>query len=298
MHKIKKLLGMTLIAMAVLFPMKANAAGNVCQTLKEEKTYQYNLDKKGEKESVKISDSLKKYEKNYRILYDHKITVTVNGKKIYTKTIKEHYSDVNPVKVMVTDTDKKDKQMELLVIVGCDDSAWTTNMEHIYYYQYANGKAKRKQDLAALFKKNFKDVYFLHGMKENSFLTINGKGEIYTKLCMAVQDGEYDKDYLHMKAKLVLKNGKFLQASSKSYSLLDAGMDDIIFSAKKNITAYTQAGGKKNAFTVKKGENIYPSSLYLSKNQKLYLKIKNKKGRSGYIELKKGYLYFDGTYHI
>lgn len=81
---------------------------------------------------------------------------------------------------MVTDVDKADKQMELLIIEGDvsdikDNSAWASNMEHIYYYQYANGQAKRRQDLASLFKKDFKDVLFLHGIKNDSFLTINEK---------------------------------------------------------------------------------------------------------------------------
>lgn len=38
--------------------------------------------------------------------------VTVNGRKIYSKSLKGQDTDNNQVKVMVIDTDNKDKQME------------------------------------------------------------------------------------------------------------------------------------------------------------------------------------------
>lgn len=86
MRKLLNLFGMALIAVLVLFPTKSNAAGNVCQTLKESKTYQYNLDQKGKKESIKVNVSKKEHKNGYTITYDLKTTVSVNGKKIYTKT--------------------------------------------------------------------------------------------------------------------------------------------------------------------------------------------------------------------
>lgn len=207
---------------------------------------------------------------------------------------------------MVTDVDKKDKQMELLIIEGWGGTgykgAWASNMEHIYYYQYANGKAKRKQDIAKAFKKNFTNVMSLHGIKGDSYLTTNGKNEIYARVCVGMQQSELDDYYddcLHVKAGLRLKNGKFVQIFSKSYAILDIAEEwDIPVILKKNVTAYTQMGGKKKAFTIKKGEKIPSGSLYCIKNKKVYFKIKNKKGKWGYIELKKGMLYFDGIAHV
>lgn len=310
MRKLWNLFGMSLIAIAVLFPISAKAAGkNVCQTLKESKTYQYNLDQKGKKESIKVSTTKKEHKKSYPagivITYDVKTTVTINDKKIYSKILKNQNTDANHVKVMVTDVDRKDKQMELLIIEGdisdgIEDNAWTSDMEHIYYYQYANGQAKRRQDIASLFKKDFKDVLFLHGIKNDSFLTINGKNEIYARACTVIQkDDEYGyEDCLHVKVGLMLKKGKFIQLSSKSYSVLDiSGEDGIPVSLKKNVTLYTQMGGKKKAFTMKKGEKIPTSCFYCMKNKKVYLKIKNKRGKWGYMELKKGILYVNGIAH-
>lgn len=297
MRKILNIFGMVLITVLVLFPVKSNAAGkNICQTLKESKTYQYNLDQKGKKESIKVSVSKKEHKNGYVITYDLKTTVAVNGKNIYNKTLKGQYSDNNQVKVMVTDVDKKDKQMELLIIEGdvddgTDGGFWTANMEHIYYYQYNNGKAKRKQDLAPLFRGNFTNIFMLHGMNDDSYITINGKNEIYARLCVEVQNF----DYAHIKMKLKLKNGKFVKASTKSYSLMD--IEDP-FRPKKNITVYTKPGGTKKAFSVKKKEFIYPCGLYTVNGKKIYLKVKCKGGKTGYIDPKKVSTYLDETNHV
>lgn len=298
MKKLLNIFGMALVAALVLFPAKSNAAGkNVCQTLKESKTYQYNLDQKGKKESIKVSVSKKEHKNGYAITYDLKTTVAVNGERIYGKTLKGTYSDNNQVKVMVVDTDKKDKHMELLIIEGeisdgSNGAFWSADMEHIYYYQYSKGKAKRKQDLAPLFRKNFANVFMLHGMKDSSYLTTNGKNELYARLCVPVQNF----DYVHIKRKLKLKKGKFVSVSAKSYSLMDA--EDMPFRPKKKITIYTKPGGMKKAFTVKKGESVYPCSLYMQKGKKVYLKIKNKGGNMGYIDPKKVPTYVDGSNHI
>lgn len=306
MRKLLNLFGMTLIAIAVLFPISAKAAEkNVCQTLKESKIYNYNLDQKGKKESIKVSVSKKQHKNGYAVTYDIKTTVTINNKKVYSKTIKNQSNDINRVKVMVTDADKKDKQMEMLIIEGdisdgTNSPAWTSNMEHIYYYQYANGRAKRKQDLAPLFKKDFKSVYFLHGMENDSFLTINGKNELYARVCTVVQINQYGlEDCLHVKAGLTLRKGKFVPVSLKTYEILDTSEEkEILISFKKNVALYTQMGGKKKAFTMKSGEKISAKSYYCIKNKKVYLKIKNKKGNWGYIELKKGILNFDIFMHV
>ena len=252
-----------------------------------------------------MSVSRKRYQEGYAVKYDLQTTVTVNGKKIYSKTAKGQYTDISQVKVIVTDVDKKDKQMELMVIEGdiaggTNYADWSSDMEHIYYYQYANGKAKRRQDLAPLFKKIFNNPVSLHGIKNNSYLTINGKNEIYARVCEVVQKNQYgDNECLHIQAGLVLKKGSFKQLSSRQYKVVDiGGAEDITVTVKKNLTAKTQAGGKKKAFAVKKGEKISLGSKYCVKGRKTYLKIRNKKGKWGYIELKKGYLNFDGIMHV
>lgn len=300
MRKLWSSFGIALLMVMVFFPVKSSAAGkNTYQMLEESKTYYYNLDQKGKKEAIRVDVSTKKYEDDkdtwYGHKYDIKTTVTINGKKVYSRMLKGTNFPLNQVKVVVTDVDKKDKQMELMVIeghVGTGDnrSFWSSDMKHIYYYQYKNGKAKRRQDIAPMFRGNFANIYSLHGM-DNSYFTVNGKGEIYTKLCVKVQNF----DYVHMKMKLKLKDGKFVKVPTKSYTLADA---EFPFRPKKNITVYTKPGGTKKAFTVKKEDKIYLCSLYTKNGKKIYLKVKNKNGKTGYIEPKKVPTYDDGTNHV
>lgn len=298
MRKLLNLLGMALIAVMVFFPIKSNAAGkNVCETLKASKTYHYNLDQKGKKESIRVNVSKKQHKKSSVSTYDLKTTVTVNGKQIYSKLLKDQHSDNHRVKVMVTDTDKKDKQMELLIIEGdvydnSEGGYWAADMEHIYYYKYADGTTKRRQDLAPLFRKNFADVFMLHGMNDDSYLTVNGKNEICARLCLKVKNF----DYPHVKVELKLKNGKFVKDSAKLYNLLDT--EDFFFRIKKNISVYTKPGGRKKAFTVKKKETLYPCGVYTKNGRKLYIKVKNKEGKAGYIDPSKVSTVLDGTNHV
>lgn len=295
MKKILRFFGIVFIAVLMIFTVKADAAGkNVCQTLKENKIYKYNLDKKGKTETVKVAFSKKEYEENYQLLYDMETTVAVNGKEIYKKTLKRQGNDTNPVTVMVTDVNKKDKQMELFIIeadgaIG-DVKAWTADMRHIYYYRYANGKVKRIQDIAPLFKKNFKNVKALHGMKNSSFLAITEKSELYAKLCVKTSNFGFS----HLKVGLVFKNGKFKRISSKSYLLLDEKQP---YQPKKNTAVYTKAGGTRRAFTIKRKQDIYLYE-YVLKNKKVYLKVKNKNGKAGYIVPQKVSTYLTGTKHV
>lgn len=298
MRKLLNIFGMALIIVLVSFPVKSNASrNNVCQTLKDSKTYRYNLDQKGKKESIRVDVSKKEHKNGYAVTYDLKTTVTVNREKIYTKTLKGRYSDNNQVKVMVVDTDRKDKQMELLIMEGeindgSNSAFWSADMEHIYYYQYKNGKTKRRQDLVPLFQKNFANVFMIHGMKNSSYLTTNEKNGLYARLCVPVQNF----DYVHIKRKLKIKEGKFVSVSTKLYDLMDT--EDMPFRPKKNISVYTKPGGTKKAFTVKKKESIYPCGLYTANKKKIYLKIKNRDGKSGYIDPKRVPTYVDGSNHM
>lgn len=297
MQKIKNISRLTvimlIIGIAISFPQKIKAAEKkVYETLKDSKTYYYNLDQKGKKESIKVTSLSKEYEENHQIYHDWNVTVTVNRKAIYNKKFERHRSD-SPVKVMVTDVDKQDKQMELLIIEG--DSMyldWVADIKHIYYYQYKTGKVKRKQDLATIVKKGIPNIYNLHGMKKNAFLATNGNKEIYTKLCLKIPNF----DYVHLKLKLALKNGKFVRPSAREYALVDG---IIMFTMKRNLTAYTKAGGKEKAFTIKKGEAVGPCRIYFSKNKKIYLKVKDKNGKTGYIDPQKASVAEqDGTNHV
>lgn len=301
MRKLLTCLGMILFAVMVFCPMKSNAAEKkICQTLKTSKTYHYNLDQKGKKESIRVDViSRKKYEKKesdyQHTVYDVKAAVTINGKQIYSKVAKEQYymSEKDylsyiPIKVMVTDIDKRDKQMELLIFVGDCVEFGTDTIEHIYYYQYTNGRAKKKQDLVSLFSKSLPYVKYVTGVKNSSILTINEKNEIFA--CVGLNVPNFLDGHIQTNVSLLLKNGKFMHKIQKSYKI--AEIEEPI-RTKKRMIVYASPGGRKKAFTLKKQVKINLCNIYLKNKKKMYLKIKNQGGKSGYIDPKKMSIYID-----
>ena len=281
--------------------MKSNAAGKkICQILKTSQTYHYNLDKEGKKESISVDIiSRKKYEKKesdcHYTVYDVKVAVTINGKQIYTKVAKEQlyisekeYLSYVPIKVIITDIDKGDKQMELLIFEGDCVEFGTDTIEHIYYYQYANERAKRKQDLVTLFRKSLPYVSNVSGVKNSSILTINEKNEVFAQVRLNVPN--FSDVFIQANVSLLLENGKFIQKTRKLYKI--AEIEEPI-SAKKNMIVYTSLGRKEKAFTVKKRGKINLCNIYLKNRKKIYVKIKNQSRKSGYIDPKNVSVYID-----
>ena len=295
MKIIKKGISFIMVMMMLLAipPVPVQAAANpVKVVLKNAKTYKYDLDKDGKKEKIKYTVSKKEVAGTYESRYTAQ--VTVNGKSIYKKSLMGY---ATRFKVFITDVDSKDKQMEILIVEGDMDASymWTSDMENIYYYQYSKGKAVRKQNLVTLFKKQFKKIDSIHGIKKKVYFDGNGKGELSVKLCL---NAKPNFDFLHVKAKLNLVKGKFVVTQANTFSLLDKRDGSDRFRPKKNITVYKKPGKTDKAYTVKKGQKIYLLKLYRMKSGKIYLHIKDAAGRKGYIDPQKVKTYDDGTAHV
>lgn len=300
MRKLLNLFGMVLIAVIVFFPVKSNAAGkNICQTLKTSQTYYYNLDKKGKKESIRVDVVFRKKYRSpkYRYdVFDVKAKVTINGKQIYAKTekevyyfLEEDYLAYTPLKVMVTDMDKKDKQMELLIFEGNCVEYGTEEIEHIYYYQYANGRAKRKQDLVSVYRQSLPYVHSVWGKDERTILSVNNKNEISAELRVDIPNFS-DETITYTKVNLILNKGKFIHNNQKLHKITH---QNIPVRTEKDMDVYTSPGGKEKVFTVKKGGKINLCNIYLANKKKIYLQIKSKKGKTGYIDPKNVSIYVD-----
>lgn len=281
------------------FPqMQAEASKSaVCETLKPSKTYYYNLDKKGKKEKIKYT--LKKSDSKSSSAYDYTAIVSINGKQVYKKTLKGFY-DI-PFLIMVTDTNANDNQMELMIMEskGGFNDVWYSDIDNLYYYQYKNGKAVRKQNLASLYRKNIKSdspenmlETQIHGMKAKSYLTVSGKGELYARICFY----HSNFNFIHLKGKLKLKNGKF-KFLAKELNILDTKTADNLYLALKDTNVYTKPGGNKKAYIIKAGEYIDPYAIHLTSKGKIYLKVRNSKGKTGYIDPSKVSIQLRGTHH-
>lgn len=294
----------TLFTLLLAWPISASAASNKCYVLSPSKNYSYNLDGKGKKETISYTITTQK--QNYEDY--NTVTVKVNNGVIYKKTAK--YDDFA---VIVTDVNTQDKQMELL-IVQTDMSRiwwngkmsggfWGQGIKSIRYYTYSSGKVKFRQDLATVFKSKFakKDVYTLHFYDEKTAFKVTGKGTIEMILCLQVGSeknsyGGSQFDYQHIVRTLKLKNGKFTAVTKKEYTL-QKYMPELYLSQNTKVLA--KAGGKKVAYTIKKGGYMKVIGIYRTSKGKLYLKVSNKNKKTGYID-SNGKIYGDliGTNHM
>jgi len=70
------------------------------------------------------------------------------------------------------------------------------------------------------------------------------------------------------------------------------------FRCKGICKIFTDINEKKVTYTLKDKNEFYRLGLYIKDNKNVYLKIKNKKNKVGYVNIKKLKAYLDGTFHV
>ena len=174
-------------------------------------------------------------------------------------------------------------------------------INHIYYYKYSKGKAKKVQDLYNLVKSKFSKFAYLHA-PTNNFIKVDGKGNLTTKACVKL--ASYNKnnglDFIHFNNLVKLVKGKFVNTKAKSYKALDEKIGSEIYwrvSNGKN-KVYNNPDTKKVAYTLKNNSKFNILSLFRKSKNKVFLQIKNKNGKKGYINPKTFKATQTGTHHV
>ena len=272
MKKLKNVLIMMALVLACVFVSKNNVSAKTksVNPLKANKTYKYNLDKKGKAEEVKIvkkedPDEFEKY-----------TTVYINKKAVLSK--------VREAAVFVLDTNTKDKQMEIIVIKDFDnDTSYGggADLSNAVYYRYTGGKLKKIQALKPVIKKKYTSGYaFIHYVTNKTVFKVDSKGNLTYRMCISLKKG---LDYIHFSDTLVLKKGKFVTSKKKSISLRDETKEP--YYSKGTNKVYTKPGSSKVAFTIPDNTAFYRKSVYIKDKKTYYIKIKVKKtGKTGYIK--------------
>jgi hypothetical protein len=79
-----------------------------------------------------------------------------------------------------------------------------------------------------------------------------------------------------------LQNNKFSKVSTKTYTLTQYSQQ-YKYKAKKSFSVYDKAGSSKVVYNVKKGDKVTFDKFYISKSGKVYFRIINSQGKSGWI---------------
>lgn len=86
------------------------------------------------------------------------------------------------------------------------------------------------------------------------------------------------------------EDGKFRTTSDTFALKYEKGYRKNKWTANRKIKVYRTAGSKRRAYTLKKG-NVIKLSKVVYKDHKVYFKIRNSKGKNGYIAAAKKYSY-------
>lgn len=278
------------------------------------------------------------YKMKYRFSIDDNVIIDKSWVWVFSNWNDENGSEWKEVlkrngEIIVTDIDKADGRKDIFVSLSATDyedeylekeSGDLKEIMEEYRIQYADGRVQVKENLEETIRSwklpkivedrwDFEmslagdddiscamEPYYQNGewkyKKKKSVpkiyqLTTTGDGTAKWAVCLGV----YKIGYIHGTITLKLKNNK-LQLKSKSLSgdILDTGCSGAV---DKEMTVYKTAGGKKPAFTVPAKTSVSFVS-YRIVNNKVYIKVKNSKGKIGWISEKEmKCLYFDGTLH-
>lgn len=91
----------------------------------------------------------------------------------------------------------------------------------------------------------------------------------------------YTTGWISYKVNLSYQNGT-IKVMSNSSSIKYSKYRKNKWTANKKIKVYKKIGNKKSSYTLKKGDKIKINKI-VSQGNKVYFKIKNKKGKTGYI---------------
>ena len=319
---------MVVIGFTVTPQITAKAATKVVKNtvVTPNKATKVQLDGKGGKETVLFKKTVTRKTKVNEAIgwkYDEittKGTLYINGKKIKSAsnviTTLEGDKAFDGLQVVITDINKKDNVKDILFASATGD--WCGKYNFIYHYQYKSGKVKTDnllKTLQSIEKKVPKATETFEWPREVTLsdcieglskeFTTTGDGTLQWNVCLTQNS---TLGYAHGTMKMKLSGSKILLSGSMpSGSINEIGnavdrkkmnTAKISPTCKTTIKVYTTAGGSKKAFSLKKN-SLLKITGYKFVGSKLYYKVKNSSGKTGWIQVSKlmGKIYRKGTLH-
>ncbi len=257
------------LLLAVGFGGVPSQAANPIDTLKEGRTYQYDLDGNGNKESL-----------SYKMNEDHTIVITINGKTARRIPLEDAY--YSPC-IQVCDINRKEKGKDLWVYCYADSD----DIRFSALYEYEGG------DLDRVWKLKWDSSDRAFSQHCGKLVATDGKGSF-----TIAQDRAVDADFVignHWDAvKYRLKNGKVTRTSKKKFSIYEhyaLTSDGRIktngaLKTSKTLRFYKDHNKSSGSFTVKKGTKMYPLQAYIVSNSNIYVKFRTAGGsRTGWLRV-------------
>ena len=224
--------------------------------LKQNETYNYDLDGNGVKEKIVIE--------KYKDVYGNFI-----GNLYINDELKYRYADEESINMYLYDFNKIDNRKEICVIMGTNDNNYKTN---IFMYEedkesenyHLNGKIINNDDKTGLIK-----IANGSTVDSSTFESFNN-----------VIGGESIN--INYSYKRVVKN-ELIDVEDKEVAVVGMSKNKE-YIALEDIIVYETNMGDAKAYTLYKDDTVKLTSLYSSGDNKC-IKVVNKEGRYGWIKI-------------
>lgn len=223
-------------------------------------TYRYDLNGDGKKEKI-VYQSIEN-EKDFTST----CKIYVNDKLCYHKTAKESFC----FDMYLCDLDVSDSFLDIYI----DARTYSDGVTYSKFARYDGSKITEYCQLSPeSVSKYFKIFrYGLGDIRGDGTFQVVVDSPIYSET-IGCYNCFLEFKMVEDKLTPITTNFYYLNQDSKKYP----------YKAAKSFISYTKVGSKTTAFIVKKGDTITFDKLYVSKSGKLYVRIRNQKGKNGWM---------------
>ncbi len=248
----------------------AAGAGNEPEgilTLTKDTIYEYDLN--GDGTTEKLQYQLSGDEDQYKAI----LKVYINDKLCLTKE-----DDGFSFGVRLLDLDQNDNSLDLFLYTTMESDC----VKNAFFARYNGEKLAKYADFdIEKLAKDFNTYRY-------SLAQLDGDG----KFTIVIDTPKYSPAigcyYCYMPFQL--KDGKVTVIPVKTYTLTKES-GKYLYKAAKLFNVYEKAGSKKVVYQVKKGARVTFDKMAISKSGKVYCRVKNSKGKTGWIKSDQEYLF-------
>ncbi|KIR02818.1 hypothetical protein P261_01633 [Lachnospiraceae bacterium TWA4] len=245
------------------FGTRADAASRI-QNLKVNKTYKTKLTgtKTYKVQYKEVTHKGTDYNKDFRLYIDGKLKKEIKSQWAYG--YKVQLLTVNSKRILIAVSDMEDNDY----------------VDFNYIYEYKNNKLVLLKNLCDLTRS--KNVE-----KATKLLNPGARGQIHSfdgkKLTLRWSDTTTATGLIEYMISYKISGNKITKSSTaNAVRSATTGKTNPKWTSKYTLKAYTTAGGKKVAFTIKKGDKVTLKQMTI-KGGKRYLQLTNSKRKTGWI---------------
>ncbi len=236
-----------------------NAVLDGVKTLHENTVYRYDLNGDGIEETIKyqVTENEEQHTATLKLYIDKKLCLTKKD-------------DGLSFHMYLLDLNKSDNSLDLFIQTSMESDC----IKNAFFVQYDGNKithniAFKAENMA----KNF-DIF------RYSIVKTDGAGRFTLLLDTPVYSNAAGCYFCY--ASFQVQDNKISMIPASTFTL-EKHSKEYQYKAVKVFTVYSEAGTKKIAYKVKKGEKVTIDKLYIAKTGKVYFRVNNKMGMKGWI---------------